>query len=126
VYFPNGLKPGAPQNALDRDNRGDNLEQWEPNLPGARRKDKKCRFFCYYGSSVNWNGWEGHKMALGNGEEQIAEDRRKEIFLALVDAQDHELDVSQSRKLIATRFGISEGQIRRIEREGLDRQWPPL
>jgi hypothetical protein len=65
-------------------------------------------------------------MALGNGEEQIAEDRRKEIFLALVDAQDHELDVSQSRKLIATRFGISEGQIRRIEREGLDRQWPPL
>ena len=65
-------------------------------------------------------------MAIGNGEEQIAEDRRKEIFLALVDAQDHELDVSQSRKLIATRFGVTEGQIRRIEREGLDRQWPPL
>jgi hypothetical protein len=68
----------------------------------------------------------GAQMALGNSEEQIAEDRRKEIFLALVDAQDHELDVSQSRKLIATRFGVTEGQIRRIEREGLDRQWPPL
>ena len=65
-------------------------------------------------------------MALGNGDGQIAEDRRREIFLALVDAQDHDLGVSQSRKLIATRFGLSEGQIRRIEREGLDRQWPPL
>ena len=65
-------------------------------------------------------------MALDNGEEQFAEDRRKEIFLALVDAQDHEIGVTQSRKLIASRFGISEGQIRQIEREGLDRQWPPL
>jgi hypothetical protein len=68
----------------------------------------------------------GHKIVLGNGAEQITEDRRKEIFLALVDAQDHELGVSHSRKLIATRFGVSEGQIRQIEREGLDRQWPPL
>jgi hypothetical protein len=65
-------------------------------------------------------------MALGNGDGQITEDRCKEIFLALVDAQDHALGVSQSRKLIATRFGVSEAQIRRIEREGLDRQWPPL
>jgi hypothetical protein len=65
-------------------------------------------------------------MALDNSEEQIAEDRRREIFLALVDAQDHEMGVTQSRKLIASRFGISEGRIRQIEREGLDRQWPPL
>jgi hypothetical protein len=65
-------------------------------------------------------------MALDEGEEQIAEDRRKEIFLALVDAQDHEIGVTQSRKLIASRFGISEGRIRQIEREGLERQWPPL
>lgn len=77
-------------------------------------------------AQVSWIGWEGHEMSLGNGEEQIAEDHRREIFLALVDAQDHELGVFQSRKLIATRFGISEGEIRRIEREGLDRQWPPL
>jgi hypothetical protein len=65
-------------------------------------------------------------MALDNSEEQIAEDRRKEIFLALVDAQDHEISVTRSRKLIASRFGISESQIRQIEREGLDCQWPPL
>ena len=57
---------------------------------------------------------------------QPAEDRRKEIFLALVDAQDHDLGVAQARRLVAERFGVSEGQVRQIEREGLDRQWPPL
>jgi hypothetical protein len=56
----------------------------------------------------------------------IAEDRRKEIFLALVDAQDQEMDVAQSRKLVALRFDVSEHQVRQIEREGLDCGWPPL
>lgn len=65
-------------------------------------------------------------MLQGRGEKEITEHRRKEIFRALVDAQDQKLGVSQSRKLIAKRFGMSEGQIRRIEEEGLDRQWPPL
>ena len=59
-------------------------------------------------------------------EAQLPEDRRKEIFLALVDAQDHDLTVAQSRALIAQRFGLSESQVRDIEREGLDGQWPPL
>lgn len=58
--------------------------------------------------------------------EQLAEDRRKEIFLAIVEAQDREMDVAQSRKLAVDRFGVSESQVRRIEREGMDRQWPPL
>jgi hypothetical protein len=48
-------------------------------------------------------------MALDYGEEQLAEDHRRETFLALVDAQDHEIDVTQSRKLIGSRFGISDG-----------------
>ena len=56
----------------------------------------------------------------------ISEERRKEIFLALVNAQDQELDVAESRRLMVERFGLSEGDVRRIEREGLDRQWPPL
>ena len=60
------------------------------------------------------------------GSEQLSEDRRKELFLALVDAQDHEMGVADSRRLVAQRFGVSEGQVRDIEREGLDRQWPPL
>jgi hypothetical protein len=56
----------------------------------------------------------------------LTEERRKEIFLALVDAQDHEMSVSQSRKLMLERFSINDEQIRQIEREGLEQQWPPL
>jgi len=58
--------------------------------------------------------------------EHLPEERRKEIFLELVDAQDHEMTVSQSRKAVAQRFGVSESQVRQIEREGLDNNWPPL
>ncbi len=65
-------------------------------------------------------------MAQENLEEIVPEERRKEIFMALVDAQDHELSVTQSRKMIAKRFSVSEEQVRKIEREGLDQQWPPL
>jgi hypothetical protein len=60
-------------------------------------------------------------------EDDLTEERRREIFLALVEAQDlHEFSVPQSRKLIADRFGISEDQVRQVEREGLDEMWPPL
>jgi hypothetical protein len=56
----------------------------------------------------------------------LPEPRRREVFLALVDAQDHDMTVAHSRQLVATQFGLTEDQVRRIEREGLDRQWPPL
>lgn len=59
-------------------------------------------------------------------ETTLPESRRKEIFLALVEAQDHAMSVAQSRSLISDRFGVSESQIRQIECEGLDHQWPPL
>lgn len=65
-------------------------------------------------------------MTPDNGSEQLPEDRRKELFLALVDAQDHEMSVAQSRTLMAQRFGVSESQVRQIEREGVEMQWPPL
>jgi hypothetical protein len=55
-----------------------------------------------------------------------SEAQRREIFEALVDAQDHDMTVSQSRELIAQRFGVTEAELRQIEREGLDGQWPPL
>jgi hypothetical protein len=54
------------------------------------------------------------------------EARRKEIFRALVDAQDQEMPVDVSRKVVAEWFGVSEDQVRLIEREGLDNRWPPL
>lgn len=59
-------------------------------------------------------------------EEYPPEPRRKEIFHALVDAQDQDMGVAQSRKLVAERFGLSESQVRQIEQEGLDQEWPPL
>jgi len=65
-------------------------------------------------------------MTLGTNDQQLTEDRRKEIFFALVDAQDHEIDVANSRTLMVQRFGVSENQVRQIEREGMENQWPPL
>jgi hypothetical protein len=65
-------------------------------------------------------------MTQDIGSEQLSEDRRKELFLALVDAQDHEISVAQSRMLMAERFGVDESQVRQIEREGVELQWPPL
>lgn len=65
-------------------------------------------------------------MAKGGDDQELNESLRREIFLALVDAQDHEIDVAQSRNLMVQRFGVSESQVRQIEREGMDNQWPPL
>jgi hypothetical protein len=62
----------------------------------------------------------------GQNSEQLPEERRREVFLALVEAQDRKASVAQSRRLVAERFGLSERQVREIEQEGLDRQWPPL
>ena len=65
-------------------------------------------------------------MTQDNDGQQLSEDRGKEIFLALVDAQDYEMSVPQSRTLMAQQFGVSESQVRQIEREGMELQWPPL
>jgi hypothetical protein len=61
-----------------------------------------------------------------NTRTQLAEQRRKEIFLALVEAQDEGADVAESRKQVAQQFGVDEADVRAIEREGLDAGWPPL
>ena len=59
-------------------------------------------------------------------QQELPEQTRKEIFRALVTAQDNEMPVPRSRSLIAKRFGITERQVAAIEREGLDHEWPPL
>jgi DNA-directed RNA polymerase sigma subunit (sigma70/sigma32) len=61
-----------------------------------------------------------------NVTEHPPESLRKEIFLALVEAQDQGMRVAESFDVVARRFGISKTQIRQIEQEGLDQQWPPL
>jgi hypothetical protein len=65
-------------------------------------------------------------MTDDTGDRQLSETRRKEIFFALVNAQDRKIDVARSRRLMVERFGVSDSQVRQIEREGMDNQWPPL
>jgi hypothetical protein len=65
-------------------------------------------------------------MSQVSAFERPPESRRKEVFRALVEAQDRDMAVAESRKWIADQFGLAEGQVREIEREGLDRQWLPL
>ena len=58
--------------------------------------------------------------------DQLPEPVRKEIFSALVEAQDQEMPVAESHREIARRFGIGHDVLRAIEREGLDNDWPPF
>ena len=53
-------------------------------------------------------------------------EQRMQIFKALVEAQDQNLNVRQSRQAVADQFGISEKLIKQIEYEGIDHEWPPL
>jgi hypothetical protein len=52
--------------------------------------------------------------------------QRKEIFHTLVTTQDMVLNVPRSRQIVTEKFEISEAQLRQIEDEGLDKEWPPL
>ena len=61
-----------------------------------------------------------------DAELSIAEEQRKAIFLALVEAQDRGANVPESRREVAGQFGITEQQVQLIEREGLALNWPPL
>jgi DNA-directed RNA polymerase sigma subunit (sigma70/sigma32) len=65
-------------------------------------------------------------MASSNVDDLLPEALRKEIFHALVDAQDQDMGVPQSRRWVAERYGLSEDQVRQIESEGLEAEWPPL
>jgi hypothetical protein len=56
----------------------------------------------------------------------LSVERRKEIFLSLVSTQDKGVTVLQSRMLISQQFNVSDAQVRQIEREGIDNEWPPL
>lgn len=57
---------------------------------------------------------------------KLTKARRQEIFRALVEAQDLGMAVPESKKAVAERFGVTEDQVRQIEEEGVDQEWPPL
>jgi hypothetical protein len=53
-------------------------------------------------------------------------ERRREVFFALVAAQDGGLGVLASREKVASEQGVSAKDLLKIEKEGLQNQWPPL
>jgi hypothetical protein len=59
-------------------------------------------------------------------EKTLSQEERMAAFAALVAAQDGDVPVARSREVVAARFGIGAEQVRRIEREGIDGNWPPL
>ncbi len=58
--------------------------------------------------------------------ESLPEDKRREIFLKLVDHQDAGHSVEQSRLQIADAYRLDTAGVQAIEREGLSLKWPPL
>jgi hypothetical protein len=52
--------------------------------------------------------------------------QRKSIFHALVETQDKGLNVSESKKQVADEYHLSREQLDLIEKEGVDKDWPPL
>ena len=52
--------------------------------------------------------------------------QRQEIFRDLVLTQDVVANVPRSRQIITERYDITEQQLRAIEDEGLEKEWPPL
>jgi hypothetical protein len=65
-------------------------------------------------------------MTEPNIDQPLPEDRRREIFRALVEAQDRGTPAAESRTEVAKQFGITPKQLRDIEQEGLNETWPPL
>jgi len=53
-------------------------------------------------------------------------EQRQTIFRTLVEIQDTGVGVAAARTEITKRFSVTDAQIKDIEREGLDQQWPPL
>jgi hypothetical protein len=57
---------------------------------------------------------------------RITVTERRAIFQALVRAQDKGESVNDSRQQVSKRFHVTEYTLRKIEDEGIARQWPPL
>jgi len=57
---------------------------------------------------------------------RLSTEEKKEIFSHLVATQDEVQSVRKSYEMVTEHFAISEEQLRAIENEGLDNEWPPL
>lgn len=56
----------------------------------------------------------------------LSDERRQAIFRSIIEAQDAGASVAKSRTETAKQFEVTEEQVKNIEREGIELQWPPL
>ncbi len=63
---------------------------------------------------------------MSDEESGLTVERRREVFAAVVAAQDEGLSVWDSREVVARRFGVDVETVRAVENEGLDGKWPPF
>jgi hypothetical protein len=52
--------------------------------------------------------------------------QRRDIFRDLVATQDLGMPVRRSYQIITEKYEISDVQLRQIEDEGIEKEWPPL
>ncbi len=52
--------------------------------------------------------------------------QRKSIFHSLVETQDLGVTVAESKQRVAAEYQLSREQLDLIEKEGLEKDWPPL
>jgi len=58
--------------------------------------------------------------------QSLPESDRRTIFAELVALQDARLSVRDSRRHVREKYSLTDAQLRRIEEEGCDEEWPPL
>lgn len=62
-------------------------------------------------------------MSVGR---RLSTEEKKEIFSHLVATQDAVANVRKSYEMVTEQYSISEEQLRAIEDEGVENEWPPL
>jgi hypothetical protein len=67
---------------------------------------------------------EEGELAMKN--KRLTMQQRQELFHALVTFQDMGMSIPESRQQVGQQFEIGEEDIRKIEEEGIDKEWPPL
>ncbi len=68
-----------------------------------------------------------HSEETSMRAKRLTTSQRQEIFHALVATQDSGLmTVAQSLQHIQKQYDITEDQLKQIQEEGIDKEWPPL
>ena len=57
---------------------------------------------------------------------RLTQQQKQEIFKDLVMTQDVVTNVRKSHQIVTEKYEITDAQLRQIEDEGLDKEWPPL